>query len=77
MKCPVCKTWTFTLETRLKKDGTKRRRYECANGHRFTTEERAVQVGVKVPLEVNVCTTQPGREDVLIVPPVACAVVPG
>ena len=39
MKCPECKAWTFIHETRLKQDNTKRRRYECANGHRFTTLE--------------------------------------
>jgi transcriptional regulator NrdR family protein len=42
MKCPTCKTWTSVLETREKPDGTVRRRYECANLHRFTTTERAV-----------------------------------
>jgi hypothetical protein len=31
----------------------------------------------KVPEEVNVCTTYPGLETVLIVPPVALATVPG
>lgn len=34
MKCPQCEAWTEVRETR----GTKRRR-ECGNGHRFTTEE--------------------------------------
>jgi len=40
MKCVHCGVWTFVLETRRRKDGTCVRRYECANGHRFTTEER-------------------------------------
>lgn len=39
MKCPICDAWTDTLETRTRADGTKRRRYECANGHRFSTLE--------------------------------------
>jgi transcriptional regulator NrdR family protein len=34
MKCPVCGTWTVVKETR----GIRRRR-ECANEHKFTTEE--------------------------------------
>jgi hypothetical protein len=34
MKCPTCGTWTLVKETR----GIRRRR-ECANEHRFTTEE--------------------------------------
>jgi len=43
MKCPHCKAWTFVLETRTRQDAVTRRRYECANGHRFTTEERPVE----------------------------------
>lgn len=43
MKCPKCNAWTFVLESRAKDDAT-RRRYECANGHRITTEERPVRV---------------------------------
>ena len=39
MKCPTCGGWTTVHETR----GTRRRR-ECANGHRFSTEERVVGV---------------------------------
>ena len=34
MKCPHCGVWTTVLETR----GVRRRR-ECGNGHRFTTQE--------------------------------------
>jgi transcriptional regulator NrdR family protein len=34
MKCPVCGVWTAVKETR----GIRRRR-ECANEHKFTTEE--------------------------------------
>ncbi len=34
MKCPECGAWTEVKETR----GPRRRR-ECANGHRFSTEE--------------------------------------
>ncbi|CAB4136578.1 hypothetical protein UFOVP312_20 [uncultured Caudovirales phage] len=39
MKCPRCNAWSEVLETRIKEDNTKRRRYECANLHRFTTIE--------------------------------------
>lgn len=40
MKCPVCGAWVMVKETRTAKDNTRRRRYECANLHRFTTVER-------------------------------------
>jgi len=41
MKCPVCEAWTSVKETRTRKtDGVVTRRYECANLHRFSTEER-------------------------------------
>jgi hypothetical protein len=41
MKCPVCNAWTLVKETRTRKtDGVVTRRYECANLHRFSTEER-------------------------------------
>lgn len=39
MKCPVCKTYTEVLETRKRADNITRRRYLCANMHRFTTME--------------------------------------
>ena len=42
MKCPECGTWTEVLESVLRKDGSRRRRYQCANMHRFNTEERIV-----------------------------------
>ena len=38
MKCPTCGAWSMTKDTR----GTRRRR-ECANGHRFSTEEITVE----------------------------------
>lgn len=34
MKCPYCNAWTDVRQTR---EG--RRRRECANGHRFSTQE--------------------------------------
>lgn len=43
MKCPVCKAWTEVLETRKRADGVTRRRYVCANTHRFTTLEVIVE----------------------------------
>jgi len=41
MKCPICNTWTRVLQTRnvKGKENEKRRRYECANLHRFSTLE--------------------------------------
>jgi transcriptional regulator NrdR family protein len=43
MKCPRCNAWVEVLETRMRADGVKRRRYMCANMHRFTTLEVAVE----------------------------------
>ena len=40
INCPLCETWSNVLETRHnKKKNTTRRRYECANEHRFSTVE--------------------------------------
>lgn len=36
--CPACNAWTEVLETRTK-DNIVRRRYRCANEHRFSTKE--------------------------------------
>jgi transcriptional regulator NrdR family protein len=41
MKCPECATWASVKETRNTPEG-KRRRYECANMHRFTTRETVI-----------------------------------
>ena len=41
MNCPKCGKYTEVLETRINPYG-KRRRYECANMHRFTTQETLV-----------------------------------
>lgn len=49
MKCPECGTWTEILETRSHGENGKRRRYECANEHRFTTLEQVVD-GISVQL---------------------------
>ena len=43
MKCPACKTYVEVLETRTRVDGVTRRRYLCANMHRFTTLEVVVE----------------------------------
>lgn len=40
MICPQCNAWTRVLETRHKYNNETYRRYECANGHRFSTMER-------------------------------------
>ena len=42
MICPTCRTWTQVLETRQRPDNSVYRRYECANGHRFTTNEQVI-----------------------------------
>jgi len=46
MKCPECGASTRTLSTRSRKDGRKRRRYECANKHRFTTVGTAQKLSI-------------------------------
>jgi len=39
LKCPECGAWTDVVESRPSEVHGYRRRRECANGHRFTTEE--------------------------------------
>jgi transcriptional regulator NrdR family protein len=41
MKCPECGAWSTVLETRTTPERYRRRR-ECANEHKFTTEEIVV-----------------------------------
>ncbi len=43
MICPTCNTYTEVLETRVIPKGV-RRRYMCANMHRFTTQEALIPV---------------------------------
>lgn len=40
MKCPECDTWTTVQDTRMRSDGLRRRRYQCANMHMFSTLEQ-------------------------------------
>lgn len=43
MDCPTCKAWAEVKDTRPRKeDNTRYRRYECANGHRFSTLEQVL-----------------------------------
>ncbi len=44
MKCPRCQAWSEVKESRQRDSGFTYRRYECANQHRFSTEERPVEV---------------------------------
>lgn len=53
MKCPVCNAWTEVKETRTRKDGEKYRRYQCANLHRFSTNEIVVKIDQKKPKETS------------------------
>ena len=39
MKCPVCGVWSIVKETRKSPTFGYRRRRECANEHKFTTQE--------------------------------------
>jgi transcriptional regulator NrdR family protein len=44
MKCPVCGSYTEIIDSRMYPDGVRRRRrYQCANMHRFTTIEVIVK----------------------------------
>lgn len=43
--CPECGAWSEVMETRRLKDGSARRRLECANLHRFTKHEKVTQEG--------------------------------
>lgn len=56
MKCPTCGTWTEVLESRLSPEG-RRRRYECANQHRFTTQE-VVRVDTRSARDYAICHSQ-------------------
>lgn len=40
MNCPECGAKTFVVDSRPRASGARYRRYECFNGHRFTTLER-------------------------------------
>lgn len=42
MKCPECGAWSSVLETRDRGSFT-HRRHECANLHRFNSEQRVVE----------------------------------
>jgi len=42
MKCPICDAWSTVKETRQNKKLGYIRRRECANEHRFTTQEVVV-----------------------------------
>jgi transcriptional regulator NrdR family protein len=41
-KCPECNVWTEVIDTRLRSDGSRRRRYQCGNLHKFWTIEAIV-----------------------------------
>ena len=55
MICPQeqCRAWTRVLETRHKYDNQVYRRYECANGHRFSTMERVKEKSAANPLKAD------------------------
>jgi len=50
-RCPECNVWTEVMDTRLRSDGSRRRRYQCANLHKFWTEERIVPGRSSTPTE--------------------------
>lgn len=56
MKCPECEAWSEVLLTRMRDRGYKYRRYQCANGHRFSTKEVVTEFrpsGRSRPIGVN------------------------
>jgi len=42
MNCPECGAWSSVKQTEMP-----RRRRECANGHRFTTQETCIDATLK------------------------------
>lgn len=73
MSCPKCGAWSSVKETRSKPDNLVYRRYECANLHRFSTEERIkdellrrvrkLQSGAELP-----CASSAGRMELSALP---------
>jgi len=56
MNCPECGAWSSVKETRSgQAKKMYRRRRECANGHKFTTEERIVTPKDKSKGETDDC----------------------
>lgn len=52
MNCPKCGAWASVKETRTNKvDNMVTRRYECANLHRFKTEERTCDELLRLQLQ--------------------------
>lgn len=63
MRCPECEAETAVVDSR-KVEGTTRRRRECLEGHRFTTEESVVVL--VEPREVKtVSMVEPWAERIL------------
>lgn len=68
MKCPTCGAWTEVLETRTRQDGTVRRRYKCANLHRFSTEEHICDPDATQPVQTSMSIRACARETVVGAP---------
>ena len=59
--CPLCGAWANVLQTRHNKTTNKiRRRYECANEHRFSTVE---EVDVRAVSATRVSRGRPAVHD--------------
>lgn len=58
MKCPQCGTWTEVLYTRPGQD-SRRRRYQCANEHRFWTVETILGPSCTATKKEDVLSTLP------------------
>lgn len=62
MKCPICNTWSDTLETRKnEKDNTVWRRKECGNMHIFTTLEQITEGETVRPNKKGMVATKLSR----------------
>lgn len=59
MKCPECNGWAKVMDSRQRDDGSRIRRYECRNEHRFSSVERVEvqRVGREPKLDVEVASS--------------------
>ena len=67
MKCPTCKAWADVQESVLRKDGSRRRTYKCANLHKFITLEQVAVVppGSRQAVVLGRSSTPIEKEDAL------------
>jgi len=65
MKCPTCGAWSLVKETRESPTFGHTRRRECANEHRFTTQEVVVpQEAIDEERRTNLANNQKRLESI-------------